>query len=397
MAKLKANALGVVSGSFQIPANVPAGTKKVAFFGAGGSYGQSTFTGRGSITTELRRRVVTITEYHHDPLAQTFTLPNGRHIVAAEVWFKEKGTKPVYVQIRGVQTGIPTSEVVAQGVIKAADISLSGPTTATFDPVWLEANREYALVVLTDDATHALAIAELGKYDQASGWITQQPYTVGVLLSSSNASTWTPHQDKDLAFRLYGARFDVLTRTVNLGTISAADVTDLVAAATVEQPAADTNVTFIFTQTNGTQFRLAPGQVLKLPAKITDTLQVQAVLSGSAERSPVLYPGTQPILGKLAESASYVSRAMTCGSGVKVAVAFECLAPGTSTVAVGVQKDDGTYAAVPFASATQVGDGWEERRFVLTPFTATNTRVKLTLAGTALFRPRVRKLRVVIT
>lgn len=29
----------------------------------------------------------------------------------------------------------------------------------------LEANREYALVVLTDDANHAVAVAELGKYD----------------------------------------------------------------------------------------------------------------------------------------------------------------------------------------------------------------------------------------
>lgn len=397
MANLKANALGVVSGSFPIPPNVPAGSKKVTFRGAGGSYGQATFTGRGSITTETRRRIVTVTEFHVDPLAQTFTLPIGRHIVKADLFFKAKGTKPVYVQIRGVQVGIPTSEVVAQGVIKAADISLVGPTPVSFDPVWLEANREYALVALTDDAQHALAIAELGKFDPVSGWITAQPYTVGVLLSSSNASTWTPHQDKDLAFRLYGAKFDQLTRTVDLGTISATDVTDLVAAATVERPAADTNVTFIFTHADGSQFRLAPGQVMKLPSKITGNLQVQAVLTGSAERSPVLYPGAQSILGKMTETADYISRAMPCGSGVKVAVTFECLAPGTSTVVVNAQKDDGTYAAVPFAGSTQVGDGWEERRFVLTPFTATNTRIKLTLAGTALYRPRVRKLRVVIT
>lgn len=395
-----ADSAGVVTGSFTIPPNIPSGSKKVSFRGAQGSYGEGTFTGRGQITTEVRRRVVTIEEFHVDPLAQTFTLSAGRHVVAADAWFTAKGgNAPVYVQIRGVANGMPTSEVVAQGIIPASAIVLGGgPTTATFDPVWLDAAREYALVYLTDDAGHALAVAQLGKNDPDHGWITEQPYQIGVLLSSSNASTWTPHQDKDLKFRLYAARFSTQATTVSLGTVSAANVSDMVAAATVELPAAECNVEFVFTsQTDGSTIRMAPGQVVSLAQKVTGTYAVSAVLRGSATRSPVLYPGVQSILGKLVESAAYVSRSMPAGSNVRVAVTVQTWLPGTSSITVQLGKDDGSYVTVPMTAAAPVGDGWEERTYALPSFSSTNMRLKLTLSGSALHRPRARKLRAVIT
>ena len=64
--------------------------------------------------------------------------------------------------------------------------------------------------------------------------MTQRPdlgdgatYRIGVLLSSSNASTWTAHQDRDLKFRLLACRFTENTRTVPLGNITVTDSTDL--------------------------------------------------------------------------------------------------------------------------------------------------------------------------
>ncbi|MFP3030850.1 MAG: hypothetical protein ACEY3M_06775, partial [Wolbachia sp.] len=41
----------------------------------------------------------------------------------------------------------------------------------------------------------------------------------GVLLSSSNASTWTPHQNLDLTFRLLAAKFSEVSHVVDLGII----------------------------------------------------------------------------------------------------------------------------------------------------------------------------------
>jgi hypothetical protein len=47
------------------------------------------------------------------------------------------------------------------------------------------------------------------------------------LLKSSNASSWTPAQEADLAFRLYGARFTSTTRTIDLGQLRGAPVLSL--------------------------------------------------------------------------------------------------------------------------------------------------------------------------
>jgi len=68
---------GIARGKFTIPANIPAGVKSVEIIGERGSRGLAQFTGRGEITLEERRRVITVTRY--DPLAPTTTLlPEGR-------------------------------------------------------------------------------------------------------------------------------------------------------------------------------------------------------------------------------------------------------------------------------------------------------------------------------
>lgn len=62
--------------------------------------------------------------------------------------------------------------------------------------------------VCNSTADTAIKVAELGKYDAVnSRWVTSQSYQVGILLSSSNASTWTLHQNLDLTFRLLAAKF----------------------------------------------------------------------------------------------------------------------------------------------------------------------------------------------
>ena len=123
--------------------------------------------------------------------------------------------------------------------IKGSDISTTGSTTATFDfPIYLEAGQEYFIALMTDDPSHAVRIAELGKYDAVAGeFVTAQPYTVGVLLSSSNASSWTVHNDMDLTFVLKG-EFTATQSTINLGSITVSNMTDFVTAPGTFQPQA---------------------------------------------------------------------------------------------------------------------------------------------------------------
>lgn len=397
---LIANSAGEITGQFTIPPNVPAGAKAVSALGVGGSVAVATFTGRGTITTEERRTVNTTTIRFVDPLAQTFTLPESRHVAGTDLWFTAKGPEDVLVQIRETANGVPSRNVLAEKRVHSADLAIDGnETRLLFDtPIWLTAGIEYALVVLTDSAITSLAVAELGKFDASTNkFVTSQPYQVGVLLSSSNASTWTPHQDRDLSFRLLGAKFTATNKTIQLGTVAVANATDLLALLNIDIPATGVSAELHATTEGGVVYRMVPGQPVNLPAGITGNLAMSLVLTGTDKASPVAYPGMQLAVGTIHLSDTYVSRAFVCGNGARMSVTFEAATPGTSAIAVEVQKADQSWQAVPFVGGTDVGGGFVERRYVLTGFSAATTRVRLTPSGTAQYRPRVRQLRAVAT
>jgi hypothetical protein len=397
---LSANSNGILTGQFTIPANVPAGTKLVEFTGAGGTYGAGQFTGRGEL---LVRRIVRTRAIGRpiDPLAQTFTLTRGRHVTAVDITFTTKGGgEPVQVEIRETENGIPTQTVLADARIRAADIDTTANwVRATFDtPVWLEGSREYALVLLTNDANHAVAVAELGKYDATEQqWVTSQPYTVGLLLSSSNASTWTPHQEKDLRFRLVGARFTSTTREVELGSAAATNISDLLGVAPFDRPTAATSLAFKFRRGDGTIFRAQPGQPISFDTRQTADFALVARLTGNEFESPVLYPGAQQIRGGLDESAIYVTRQIPVGTSKVIKVIFDAIVPGSALVQAAYETSTpGTYQTLSNPVATQLGDGLVEYAYTSGTVSITNTRVRLTLTGNTVNRPRVRNLRVVV-
>jgi hypothetical protein len=162
---ITADSHGTAEGQITVPEGIPAGTVAVEVVGNQGSTGSTTYTSSGTITTESRR-VVNVVRVNYDPLAQTFTLSEGRHIAGVDLWFKNKGSSRVLVQIRETTVGFPNQNVVAQATVYPVDINTNGThTRITFTPIWLEANVEYAIVILTDDAETSVAVAELGKFD----------------------------------------------------------------------------------------------------------------------------------------------------------------------------------------------------------------------------------------
>lgn len=233
---LTANAAGQISGSFTIPANVPVGTKRVTFLGNQGSFGAARFIGSGTILTRTQRQLTTIETRFWDPLAQTFRLDQSRHVTAIDFKFTARGNtaNKVYLEIRETEVGLPNATTLAEGVLQGTAITVNDWNKISLTrPVYLQANVEYAMVLLTDDAEHAVGLAELGKFDSvAQQFVTSQPYTIGTMLKSSNASTWTPVQESDLTFRMYGARFTSTIRTVNLGQLRGAAVASLTGSGT---------------------------------------------------------------------------------------------------------------------------------------------------------------------
>ncbi|APR97818.1 hypothetical protein [Wolbachia endosymbiont of Folsomia candida] len=390
---------GKIKGRFTVPANIPAGTKLVQFFGEKGSYGEATYTGKKTITIEERRRIIATKRV--DPLAQTFTLGENRHIAGIDLWFTTRGTKRVALQIRETVIGVPSQTVIAESFVEPESINTNGTATRiVWSPVFCEAGREYAIVLLTDDKDTAVKIAELGKYDAVnSRWVTSQPYQVGVLLSSSNASTWTPHQNFDLTFRLLAAKFTENISTFNLGKVTANNVSDLIVLANIEKAGFDTNAEFILTDTEGQEHFLSDNLPLALRSRFDGELTVKAALKGSEKRSPVLYPGIQVVLGNIGETADYITRSITAGSNTKITITYDAIIPGTADVKAYIQKniEKEEWQLVNLTTGKPIGENWVERTHTLTNFNANETRVKLVLSGTVLYRPKVKSLRIIIT
>jgi hypothetical protein len=452
-----ANVDGVISGHFTIPANVPQGSKVVAFSGSVGTRASSTYLARGTITIEeyrlatalngtteeLPRPVTEVTQVINqttvvnntnvtnvtnvnqvtnivrpvtagqpereiggrdggasDPLAQTFMLTEGRCVTAVRLKCKTKGSSSnaIFVQLRTVEVGLPTSEILAEAFVPGNQIAADQFFTARFStPVYLEPGRPYAFVALTDDAVHALAVAGLGKIDQNNAIVSEQPFVVGVLLSSSNAMTWTVHNDIDLVFQLIGCRFNPTERTVPIGAFTAQKMSDIIIAAGVEYPESEVSVEIRLSRPNGEIITASPDQRIRLDTYIeNETIQVAAILKGTNRITPFLFPGMQIIEGELKASADYVTREVNADDADRVTTTFDAFLPTGSTVTVEIGVP-GSYQAVSVHAATPLGDGVVEQTYQRTSYAPLDARTKITLTGTPAARPQLSKLRMLTT
>lgn len=394
---ISADSTGKLSGKFKIPANIPAGSKSVKFDGAGGSHGEAVFVGQGSLTTQTLRQVTSVTNWYYDPLAQTFALERAVQLAGVDLWFTAKETE-VRVQIREVSSGVPSRVVLAEAIVSPDTIVVTGGghTRILFPaPVSLSANVEYAVVILCDDATTKVSVAELGKYDNTKQkWVSSQPYSVGVLLSSSNASTWTPHQDRDLTFRLLEAKFDTGAKTVALGTATVTGATDIILFALAEIPAAQARVEYEMGLGSATSLTVAEGQPLRLDAPYTGEVTVKAKLSGDETSSPVLYPGTQVLSGAVSLTADYYTRSIVATNATKAVLVYDAIIPSGATVTPEIQVDGGAWEALTADGTTPQGDDVVEYRYRKTLASANLIKARLTLTGTAQNRPVVRNIRL---
>lgn len=416
-----ANSSGHLEGQFQVPANVQTGTKTVEFNGSGGSFASVPYTAQGTIAIRIMQQVNTTIVKKYDPLAQTFTLDEDRIITGLQLKFCLLGdlTKPVFIQIRETQVGIPTMDVLAEGSVAMNSVTLNQWKNIPFDfPVHLTAGREYSIVVLTDDANHSLAIARLGDYvtsgNGKEGWVTSQPYQIGTLLASSNGSTWLPIQESDLAFKLMAAKFTATTSTIDLGDINGVNVTDMVPLATVVRPSADTLLDMIVEEsTSGAVYRTPEDRPLQLADRITDTFNISIELNGTSKLSPIVYPWMQVLTGNMQGSGTYYGRNFKAASTFNATVTFSVLKTGSANcvpymasqkLSMGVPViTEGVYERefLPMTLVRQeeVGDGWVEETYTITGAKGVGldllTQVHLALTGTPKFRVYVTDLRAI--
>ncbi len=398
--QLAADAAGVIRGTLAIPAGVPAGVKPVEFRGdEEGSTAQATFVGQGTLEVTTLRQVQTVTNTSIDPLAQTFTLDNAVQLAGADLWFTARGGSGVRVQIREVSNGVPTRTVLAEAVVPAEKIVVTGGghTRVLFDaPVALAASTEYALVILCNDADTAMAIAEMGQFDTLhQQWVAAQPYTIGVLLSSSNASTWTAHQTRDLTFRLLAAVYADGTNTLSLGAAEVTEAaTDLILLALAETPTSQSRVEYELGLPSGESMIVAEEQAVRLSEPLTGPLSVKARLAGDAAGSPVLWPGSQILAGTVQRTGSYYTRSIRAGGAVRAVLIYNAEIPSGASVTPEIRVDSGSWEAMTADGAVPQGDGHVEYRFRHVLANADLIKVRLTLSGSIAARPMLYDIRL---
>ena len=410
-----ADANGRITGSFTIPPNTPAGVKQIEFKGKA-TKAYATFTGQGTLLVTTLRRVqniyrhttttTTITTttyvapvrvYDPDPLAQSFTLETEGQLAGVDLWFAARGTTNAQVQIREMDNGFPTSVVLAEAIVPPdKQIVGGGHTRVLFDaPLPLEAGTEYAIVILCNDATTSLSIATMGNFDAgAQQYVTQQPYTVGLMLSSSNATTWTPHQDSDLAFRLLMAKYSETETTIDLGTVTLPEgTTDLVLMGLAELPNSGCRNEFVIDLPDGTSYSVAGEQGLRLPRAVAGEAHIRARLFGNAISSPVLWPGTQIISGRMALTADYCTRSIVARDAIKAVLIYDGYVPSGASVKAQIQIDSGEWQDMPLNKTVNQGDGIVEYRYEQGLSGASLVKAKIILSGTPQARPEVYDIR----
>jgi hypothetical protein len=299
--------VGVVQGSFVIPAGIQTGTREVVLSdginaatvdGVSGSVKASTtFVCPGKVidtqvvshtiitTSQTIRRVV-------DPVAESFSFDNDQFITRIGLFFASKDpAKNVTVEIRNMDNGYPGDIQYGITVLTPAQINVSAKgtaeTTVVFDdPIFCEANEQYCVIVATDSNITSLFVANLGDKDLNTGaYITKQAYNTGVLFTSSNALTWTAQQSRDLKFRVYGARFKNIgcvvfdPLTINANRINLSAITEL---------PNKTSCQWEYKLNNETVWNALPPYVdIFLPAVATK-IQLRAKITGTPAASPIL-------------------------------------------------------------------------------------------------------------
>lgn len=178
-----------------------------------------------------------------DPLAQTFVIgdiPEGCFITSVDLFFRTKSIKvgpgvsqvvnntPVTMYIVECVNGTPTQTFIpeSQVILYPANINISEDASSATNfkfktPIYLKSGIEYALVLVAATDAYEVWVSQVGDFNngQTQQRITKDPYA-GVLFESSNASTWTAHQNRDLKFIMYRAKFETSQTLAGKSTFS---------------------------------------------------------------------------------------------------------------------------------------------------------------------------------
>ncbi|MFP3390591.1 hypothetical protein [Brevibacillus sp. SIMBA_040] len=340
----------------------------------------------------------------YDPLAQTFMLTEERYITGLDLFFGQKDPNAdVTVQIRGVANGYPSMTILSSTVLKSSAISVSANGTVATrvkfpDPILLQANVEYAIVLLTPSSNYRAHVAKMGEKDlYTQKVVAKQPYDIGLLFSSSNASAWTAHQDMDLKFRLIGAKFVQSTYYLKFKKMSVDRAAQMVIAVSQIVPK-NAEIQWQYSPNNASWYALDDVSVTAFNQTAND-IYVRAMFKSKGSSAVVQAAvGAFPLAYK--DRGTYVSREITSATNFTTITAYVELNTPSGTNQIVEYSLNGTDW-IGFGSAVssvQIDQDFMQLKFSANVSASGKARVRIRqLSSSRLITPRARNLMVHLT
>ena len=349
---IKADSKGRFTAKFTIPEKSPCGSVTVEISNATNK-GTAVYTAQGRkqiIQTTVLTTKITVNPY--DPLAQAFQFDEDTVLTQVGLFFANKDSdKNIVVQVRNMVNGYPGTTVYDEVVVESDNIYTSNNGTVETivkfsQPVYCNANEQYCICLLSDSDEYSMWIATLGEQDvNTKNYVTSQPYVAGVLFSSSNAQTWTAHQDSDLKFKLYKA---VYTGETGIILFDVAETNDmnrlLIAAQSLDK--LNTGVKWFYRystkSTKDMDWMPIETYVDNEIDEVTNNLSLKVEIYPTSSISPMLAGDTVNLISFIEEGiGSYISRTVMLDNPYNtIAVSYEANIPANTEVSVSVNYEN---------------------------------------------------------
>ena len=385
---INADPSGTLACTITVPVGTKAGPHRIDARGEGtlvipGSRATAPFVSDGktrTITTfithnrSIQNEAITTTEDHYltwiDPIAQTFFPPQSVFLTKVDLWFTQRPGNaglPVVVDIRDVVSGFPGQNVLATRELFPVDVSTTVATTFVFDhPCYVEAGKEYCIVVRTDSELYSVKIAKTGDLDPINGFVNTNPNS-GVLLTSANLSTWSAVQNADLKFTLWNAAFSATSATVDYGLVTfSGNRSRFEFSASMGVPGDKTWIQLQYSLDGSHWYEFSPYIENDLRVMVA-TVRIRAVLNrdASVKLSPVIFDDAFIRASRWLMSGVYVNRQVTTplANSRYVDVWYDAYeVDSVTSVVPKVKIEAGAYVDMDAVTDDTVdfGSGWKE-------------------------------------
>lgn len=165
--------------------------------------------------------VTPLSKQNTSRIAQSFYVnrENGMYVTDIDLFFgavPPTNGEPVYVTIRALEGGVPTTDTFMAKTGKLYSeisglVSVDGTTPCKFSfahPVYLNAYASYAFTVETNSSEYQLWFSEIYDYVlNSTEKLVDKNAVTGSLFLSQNGVTWSAQQESDLKFRIYKANW----------------------------------------------------------------------------------------------------------------------------------------------------------------------------------------------